>query len=506
MVGISGVWNGQKDKELIPDWHLLPLEGERYSITFDSDIASNPNVQMAADRQARLLREQGAEVFVTLLPPAPDGSKQGLDDFFAAGGTVGELELLTRPYDLKTVERVRLAHDEKLRALVEDLEHRFWTTEWKGMGGASARDVALKLIEAARRYGKIHPDGLRVVKAQGPLALEAKVSSRTLWKSLNRLEEMGFAYRDNEGRKHDRSGAFVLCASVSQYGERNTHEGNVTRLLQERVPGDLHLRAPRLMWSRPKYTPKRGLVSDTRKVRQSRKLEPRDRIERPGKISGAIQEHVERAGGSIPVSELAEVMGIGRVRDFKRRALARAAGYGFVEVDDGVVTLPPDSLEARQRALRTGGEVDTHVTLPILDADGTPTGRIREHVVEGAATIARRRYTLKHRAYHRRDETPKSQPSAVGREAVRVSREKRAAHTEERRAPVDERERRIVRLIREGMSPRWARAEAMDAATVTVVVATTEPCDDPMKHPLACECLDCSARAPSYARAFGGAA
>jgi hypothetical protein len=75
MVGLSGVWNGQKDNELIPDWSLLPLEGERYSITFDSDIIANPNVQMAADRQARLLREQGAEVFITLLPPAPDGGK-----------------------------------------------------------------------------------------------------------------------------------------------------------------------------------------------------------------------------------------------------------------------------------------------------------------------------------------------------------------------------------------------------------------------------------------------
>jgi putative DNA primase/helicase len=87
MVGLSGVWNGQKDKELIPDWKLLPLAGERYSILFDSDIESNPNVQMAADRQARLLREQGADVYITLLPPAPDGSKQGLDDFFANGGT-----------------------------------------------------------------------------------------------------------------------------------------------------------------------------------------------------------------------------------------------------------------------------------------------------------------------------------------------------------------------------------------------------------------------------------
>src|SRR5215210_7454303 len=147
MVGISGVWNGQKDKELIPDWHLLPLEGERYSITFDSDITSNPNVQMGADRQARLLREQGAEVFITLLPPAADGSKQGLDDFFANGGTTTELELLTKPYDMETVERARLSQNERLRTGLQDLERRFWDTEWAGMGGASARDVYLKLIE-----------------------------------------------------------------------------------------------------------------------------------------------------------------------------------------------------------------------------------------------------------------------------------------------------------------------------------------------------------------------
>src|SRR5918995_476014 len=220
MVGLSGVWNGQKDKALIPDWHLLPLEGERYSITFDSDIAYNPNVQMAAERQVRLLREQGAEVFITLLPPAADGSKQGLDDFFAAGGTVAELELLTRPYDLESIERSRLTRDERLRSGLEDLKRKFWDTEWKDMGGASARDVYLKLVEAARRHGKPVEDGIRVMKAQGPLALEAKVSGRTLWKALNRLEEWKLIYRDNKGRKPDKSGAFVLRANVSQYGEK----------------------------------------------------------------------------------------------------------------------------------------------------------------------------------------------------------------------------------------------------------------------------------------------
>src|SRR5215208_5215559 len=215
MVGLSGVWNGQKNNELIPDWSLLPLEGERYSITFDSDIASNPNVQMAADRQARLLREQGAEVFITLLPPAPDGSKQGLDDFLANGGTVQEIELLTMPYDEALVERVRLTRDQKLRAAIEALWRKWWETPWTGQGGHTDRDLALKVIEAARKHGKVIGEDLRVVKAWGPLMVEAKISSsRTMGKSITRLEGMGFFERDNKGRKADKLGAFVFRAAA----------------------------------------------------------------------------------------------------------------------------------------------------------------------------------------------------------------------------------------------------------------------------------------------------
>src|SRR5215212_1757709 len=87
MVGQSGVFNGQRDKgaALIDDWYELPIEGEEYAICFDSDIYTNESVQLAADRLARLLKAEGAKVFISLLPPAPDGSKQGLDDFFANG-------------------------------------------------------------------------------------------------------------------------------------------------------------------------------------------------------------------------------------------------------------------------------------------------------------------------------------------------------------------------------------------------------------------------------------
>ena len=434
MVGLSGVWNGQKDKELIPDWFLLPLEGERYSILYDSDIASNPNVQMGADSQARLLREQGAEVFITLLPPAPDGSKQGLDDFFANGGTAAELELLTRPYDLESVERARLTRDEKLRSAVEDLERRFWSTEWKGMGGASARDVYLVLIEAARRHGKVVDDGIRVVKAQGPLALEAKVSSRTLWKALGRLEEWRLIYRDNEGRKPDKSGAFVLRANVSHKGGREAAEGNVTTQLQTYGPGDLHLRAPRLRWSAPKWKHGREPRRKYRLGEISRLPEARDRIKRLGKIRGAILDALDAGGGKLTLPQIAEALHRKRPRDIRRRNLPMLEDAGIIVVDGDTVSLTENWLEALHLERRLGKEIE-------------------------AEELAAVRYKVKSHAFHHRNETPKSSPSAAGLANLKASRAKRAAHTEEPRVRTDKRERRIAQLVRAGMKRRFAEEE-----------------------------------------------
>jgi len=360
MVGQSGVFNGQRDKgaALIDDWQHLPLVGEDYAICYDSDIETNEQVQLAADRLARLLEAEGANVYITLLPPAPDGSKQGLDDFFANGGTVKQLELLTRPYSAAVVERVRLTRDERLRAALEDLERRFWAEEWKGMGGHSARDVAYNLIQAARRHGRIHPDGVRVVKAQGPLAIESKVSSRTLWKSLNRLEELGFGYRDNEGRKQDKAGAFVLRAKVSHYGESPSSGETTARQGTDVVPGDLHLRAPRLMWSRPAFTPKRGTVSGTRRVRESKASEPRGGVERLGKVRGAILDVLDVAGGSATLRELADVLHRKRARDLRRRSLPWLEEAGILTVEGDAVTLTEDWLERLEDARDAGGELE----------------------------------------------------------------------------------------------------------------------------------------------------
>jgi hypothetical protein len=404
---ITGVWNWLSGGEPIQDILDVPVDGRRVNICFDSDMLHNPNVQDAARRLVEYLVSRGAEVWITYLPDKPNGSKMGADDFLAAGGTVSELRMLMRRYDPADFTIVRLSRDERLQLALEDLERKFWAFDWKGMGGHSARDVALKLLEAARRHGKVLDDGIRVTKAQGPLAIEAKVSSRTLWKALNRLEEWGFLYRDNEGRDDDKPGAFVLRANVSHYRESRDRPEATTLREEQLHKGDLHLRAPRLRWSRPKYTPRRGVVRDTRMVRQSVRLESRDRIKRLGKIRGAIVDVLDAAGGTASLQEIADTLHRARPRDLRRRNLPMLEETGILIVGDGgVVSLTEDWLERLEDQRELGKEVE-------------------------ADELAARRHKLKSRAFHSRH-----QRQADEEPAEDEMRDRREGYPERRRQAI----------------------------------------------------------------------
>jgi hypothetical protein len=406
-VVLAGVWMWcvpkVKPYRLKPCFDHIRLKGREVIVAFDSDCMSKASVQDALAALVAALEDRGAVVKVIYLPDAADGSKQGVDDYLAAGRTVREMFMLARDFDPDDVGRIRMSRDEKLRALVEDLKRRWWAEEWKGRGGHTERDVALKLIEAAARSGKVHADGLRVKVSWGTLQVEAKVARKTLAKALGRLEVREFLYRDNEGRKPDKTGAFVLRAKVDQGRERASQ---ATTELRACDPGGLPLRgtpaAPRLRWSRPKYTPRRGLVSGTRRIRNSKPLPPRDRIERLGKIRGAVVDALEVAGGALTLAELCEALHRKRARDVKRRILPMLEDAGVIELEGDVVQLAADWSERLEAARRIGGE---------LEAD----------------ELAERRRKMNSRAYHRRNETSKSEPSAEGLEAIRQSHEQRRA-------------------------------------------------------------------------------
>jgi len=406
-VVLAGVWMWcvpkVKPYRLKSCFDHIRLEGREVFVAFDSDCMSKAEVQDALAALVAALEERGAAVKVIYLPDAGDGSKQGIDDYLAAGSTIREMLMLARDFDPADVSRIRLSRDEKLRAAVEDLERRWWDEEWKGRGGHTDRDVALKLIEAAARSGKIHPDGLRVRVSWGTLQVRAKVARRTLGKALDRLEERGFMYRDNKGRKPDKTGAFVLRAKVDHQGHTiltpvllavpHFHTGLPLRGVPD---------VPRLRWPRPKFTPRRGLVSGTRRMRNSKPLPPRDRIERLGKIRGAVVDALEIAGGTLTLAELCEALHRKRPRDVRRRILPMLVDAGIVEVEADTLRLAVDWSERLEAARVAGGE---------LEADD----------------LAERRRKLNSRAYHNRNETSKSRPSGAGLEAIKWSHEQRQA-------------------------------------------------------------------------------
>jgi hypothetical protein len=454
VVAIVGVWNWlHEGGKPIPDMYDIPLEGRDVTVMFDSDVMRKWQVQLAAKRLAEHAEGRGARVYMTYLQDLPNGQKCGADDFFAQGGTLMELRLLTRRYDPRDFVLLRLARDESLRAGIEDLVRRFWDEKWSGMGGATDRDVYLKLIEAAIEYGKVHEDGIRVEKAQGPLALEAKASTRTLWKAIKRLEERGLLYRDNEGRKPGKSGAFVLRASVRHNRTSNEVEDKLTASSDVSYAHVLHLRAPRLQWSQPKYTPRRGLVTGTRKVRQGAKPEPRPAIKRLGKIRGAILDALDAGGGTLTLQEIADALHRKRARDIRRRNLPMLEAAGIVEVHGDVVSLAADWLARLEEQRRLGKEIE-------------------------AEELARTRYELKRDAFHARKRTrPRHRHSKASAEAVKRSHEARdaalaegaaRAKKESRLHDLTDEQAAIVRQrVREGMKQEFA---------IESVVARTTKC------------------------------
>ena len=87
-VSIAGVFAWKQDD---PFWAEVPLSERIVYVAFDSDQATNPNVQKAAMRLYNEFRRHGAVPKVLCLPAGQNGAKQGLDDFLVNGHTPEDL-------------------------------------------------------------------------------------------------------------------------------------------------------------------------------------------------------------------------------------------------------------------------------------------------------------------------------------------------------------------------------------------------------------------------------
>lgn len=415
-IGIIGVWNWQRGGELLPCWDHVQLRGRTVNVVFDSDVMVKPEVQLALERLAAALTHRGAEVQVVYLPDASGGAKAGVDDYLAAGHTVGELRILSRKYEPSDVGKIRMSKDAKLGARVKDLWRRWWEFDWarlvgtserpNSMRGHTCRDVMKVLIDATARHGKITAGGPRVSLGRRTIALRAATSLRTVHKAIKHLEAEGWL-EFQPPASEERPGAYLLHATLHQVGSKEgPGESAVTRELQSSDVGGEDLRSPRLRWPYVArvWTPE-GFEYEY--------------IRRLGKIRCAVLDVLDRrAGGAATVGELASAFNK-RPYDLRTRTLPMLEEAGIVQVADDLVSLTDNWLEALECERALKGEIAAR------RRDESRYGRERE--------AYRNRHKVK------ADPAPSEQELAVGREDRLKARE-------------------VDKLVTQGMARSFARA------------------------------------------------
>jgi Domain of unknown function (DUF3854)/Domain of unknown function (DUF927) len=95
-VALVGVWNWRGTNEhggktALPQWEQIALNGRQVYIVFDSDVMLKKEVHAALVRLKAFLESRDAKVALVYLPPGEGGTKQGVDDYFAAGHGMEDL-------------------------------------------------------------------------------------------------------------------------------------------------------------------------------------------------------------------------------------------------------------------------------------------------------------------------------------------------------------------------------------------------------------------------------
>ena len=156
-IGFTGVFNWRNSHGVLGDWETIPLKGRSIVLCFDADAAGNRNVQLAMARLGAWLRTRGVEsVNYLVVPPEVDGTPvKGVDDYFAAGGTLEALAAVAVKTPPGAGEKDAAFTDAFLvEELSEALQGRFcWASGlgWLRWDGRIWRDVSeVEPLEAVR--------------------------------------------------------------------------------------------------------------------------------------------------------------------------------------------------------------------------------------------------------------------------------------------------------------------------------------------------------------------
>ena len=362
-VVLAGVWGwcvpGEKPYKLRPCWDHVNLEGREVNIAFDSDCMTKAGVQRALEALARCLEDRGAVVKVIYLPDAADGSKQGIDDYLVAGGTIKEMFMLARTFEPADIGEIRMSRDDKLRVSVGYLWRRWHGGDWmqfkgkedKGnwQRGHTARDTEEALIRLATSSGK--PDGRGVVVRVGlrRLSREAAKSAESVRKAVAHLEAAGrLEILPPEDKGKARRYRLLVPSAALDSMERGAAEGTEVEESNRRCQGLRYPSASRLMWSSPATLGRLvrsvdGASGRTVTVAIGENIfappDYRPYARRLGPHRGAILDALEDAGGELHLKELCEVLHRKRPWDVRRRILKPLEESGIIECEGDVIRL-----------------------------------------------------------------------------------------------------------------------------------------------------------------------
>jgi Domain of unknown function (DUF3854) len=562
VVAIVGVWNWLHDRgKPIPDMADIPLEDRPATVMFDSDVLIKWQVQEAARRLAEHAQDRGAQVFMTYFHHKPDGAKVGADDYFAAGGTLEELRLLTRRYDPGDFRRVRLSRDETLRAMLEDLWRRYVSMPAAKVGECSDRATVRQLIRRAEQSGKPTDNGIVVRAPVRALAIKSRLGRQGQANSLKRLQANGYLERVEEPpHKVEKHGAaYLLKASSLGIGRAQSgqdrerrHQHNVSQEQgEERKPdsyADMYagVHSARASDSEEPQVPElrhSKVVHTWARRRGGRVVVDSQYVYRLAKPRQEVLMYLLDAGGEATEAELLERFGSKstRPRDFHRRKVEPLMGWRYsrdkrtgaerrletgppvVESEDGMVRILPEWRTALEEHRKQTGELEDNErqrqklrdqSKAYRNRDRTPTGE--EGPLRGKEEVA---HLVEERRKEERQRWVEEQRQKVGETAATFLADELAGITAVRFA--DTRQRwaarggRVEDLRRAVLYGPWRFKREEDDDLYVHHEDTRGRADGPNEriwrerqpepepeHPWHCDCPECGPE-PRYARLRG---
>jgi P4 family phage/plasmid primase-like protien len=156
-VALAGVYNWRSTHGALGDWEDVAIKGREVVLCFDADARTKPHVAAAMGRLGQWLKHKGAVKVLYVLPP---GGPKGVDEYFAAGGTLKGLAEVAEHRPPKVLESEDAFTDSALADLVAGavLQDKFVRTavstlgwlRWDGRVWCAAE--AGEVTEAIRQY------------------------------------------------------------------------------------------------------------------------------------------------------------------------------------------------------------------------------------------------------------------------------------------------------------------------------------------------------------------